>query len=105
MRNLGCVFVVLVACGGGGSETPPDKCDDLVDLVCDRAVDCVPSAGTHAQCVADVSTALDCDAAVDVTASYASCMSQLRTTTCGSLFPNDMLSLPADCNGVILIGE
>jgi hypothetical protein len=32
-------------------------------------------------------------------------MSQLRTMSCGSLFPNDQLQLPGDCSGVILIGE
>ena len=103
MKALGCAVIFLVACGGG-SDTPVEKCDDLVDLVCDRAVDCVPTAGTHAECVTEVeASGFDCGAATDVSPSYGACMMQLRSTTCGSLFPNDMLSLPADCSGVILI--
>ncbi len=104
MRTVGCAVVFLVACGGG-SASPAEKCDDLVDLVCDRALECVPGAGTHSACVAEVQSNLDCDRAQDVTASYRACMTQLRSTTCGSLFPNDMIVLPADCNGVILLGE
>jgi hypothetical protein len=96
--------VFLVACGGG-SDSPADKCDDLVDIVCDRAIECVPSAGTHASCVTEANGALNCDAATGVTAQYPSCLSMVRTLACATLFPNDMLTLPSECSGVILIGE
>ena len=103
--GIGCVVLFLVGCGGGGSDSAVDKCDDLVDEVCDRAVECVPSSGTHAECVAEAQTALSCEDAQSVTAKYSTCLSQVRTNSCDALFPNDQLVLPADCNGVILIGE
>ncbi len=99
--GIGCLVVFLVACGGG-SKDPTEKCDDLVDIVCDRAVECVPNAGTHSACVAEVEGSLDCGAAQSVSATYNACLMQLRSMSCASLFPNDMLVLPTDCNGVIL---
>ncbi len=105
MRIVGCVVVLFLVACGGGSDTPAEKCDELVDLVCDRAVECVPSAGTHSACVTEVQGSLNCDAAQGVSAGYTPCIMQLRSMSCGSLFPNDMLALPADCSGVILLGE
>lgn len=105
MRIIGCVVVSFVVACGGGSDSPSEKCDDLVDLVCDRLVECIPGAGTHGACVAEVQSSLNCDAAASVTENYTPCLMQLRSMSCGSLFPNDMLALPADCNGVILLGE
>lgn len=104
MRILGCVVVFLVGCGGG-SDSPSEKCDDLIDLVCDRAVECVPSSGTHAECVTAIEAQIPCDQADSVSENYNRCLMQLRSTSCGSLFPGDQLELPADCNSVILVGR
>jgi len=90
---------LLVACG---EDTPVEKCDHLVDITCDRAVQCIPNGGTHSECVQAVQTALPCGSAVSVTASYDRCVNQLDTVGCAILFPNGQLDLPADCDGVIL---
>jgi hypothetical protein len=103
------MFVIVLA--GCGSESAVDKCDNLVDTLCDRAVTCVPGNGNHATCVASVQTALPCGSAKTVSASYDRCMSQLESSSCSVLFPTNPqtgeteLSLPADCNAVILSRE
>jgi hypothetical protein len=99
------VALVLVGCG---SESAVDKCDDLVDTVCDRAVSCQPAMGTHAMCVAQIQTVLPCGQAKKVSATYDRCIDQLESSSCSVLFPTDPqtgeaeLALPADCNSVIL---
>ncbi|MGN6103545.1 MAG: hypothetical protein ACTHU0_00330 [Kofleriaceae bacterium] len=98
------MFALALAAGCGGSDSPVDKCDDLVDQICDRAVDCVGLA--HGTCVADIQSVLPCGRAVSVKASYDRCMDQLSSNSCAALFPPDQngnpdLSLPADCQAVI----
>jgi hypothetical protein len=101
MRSiLVCLVAIVVGCGG--SDSPVDKCDDLVDITCDRAIDCVAGAGTHAECVQEVQAVLPCGMAKSVTPSYARCISQMKSNTCAALFPGGQLDLPADCEGVIL---
>jgi hypothetical protein len=96
--------VLLVGCGGG--KSPVEKCDDLVDVVCDRTVECV-SGVTKADCVQAVQQQLPCGAAKSVSESYNRCIDQLDNDSCAILFPPDQngqptLALPADCNSVIL---
>lgn len=83
-----------------------EKCDDLVALLCDRALECV-GGGTHASCVQAVQGELSCGSVKAVSASYDRCMDQLATHSCGVLFPPDStgqptLRLPADCMSVVL---
>lgn len=102
------LLLVIVACGGGGGSSAVEKCDDLVDVVCDRAVECVPSGGTHAACVQEVQQVISCGSAKRVSATYDRCMSQLESNSCAVLFPTNPqsgsreLALPADCMSVIL---
>lgn len=103
MRCLSLVGLLLVGCGGSSAV---DKCDDLVNVVCDRTVECV-SGITHADCVAAVQQQLPCGSAKKVSASYDRCIDQLNNDSCQVLFPPDQngqpsLALPADCNAVIL---
>lgn len=97
--TLACLLSLLAACG---EDSPVEKCDNLVEITCDRAVQCIPTGGTHAECVQEVQTALPCGSAKSVTASYDRCVSQLKTISCAILFPNNQIDLPADCEGVIL---
>lgn len=99
---LTCLLSLLVACG---EDTPVEKCDHLVDVTCDRAVECIPTGGTHAECVAEVKAALPCGSAKSVTASYGRCIDQVESVSCGILFPNNQLDLPADCSGVIQVSR
>ncbi len=97
----------IIGCGTD-SPSPVEQCDDLVDVICDRAVSCLPSIGTHATCVQELQQEIPCGSVKRVSASYDRCMSQLRTSSCPVLFPPDtqtgspMLELPADCMSVVL---
>lgn len=103
--KLGCLAVaVLLGCGT--ERSPVEQCDDLVDVLCDRGVQCL--GGTTAECVQAVQTQLSCGAVKAVSASYDRCIDQLQAAGCASLFPLDpqtgepALQLPADCMGVVL---
>ena len=86
-------------------------CDEFVDVVCDRALDCLSSPGSHSECVQQVQQLVPCGSAKEVSASYDRCMDQVESNSCAVLFPTDpdtgepALSLPADCNSVILVRE
>jgi hypothetical protein len=103
--------MMAAALGCGGSDSPEEKCDDLIGVVCDRAVECVPGAGTRADCVQQLQSAIPCGMAQSVTDSYDRCMDQLNDNSCAVLFPVNPdtgqmeLVLPADCNGVIQVGR
>lgn len=105
-----CMGALLVA-GCTSEPSPVEKCDDLVNVICDRAVTCLPGAGSHATCVSQVQQVLPCGSAKQVSASYDRCISQLQGDSCPVLFPVDpqtgspMLKLPADCMAVILTRE
>ena len=103
-RYLWLVFVL--GCGGGDSAV--DKCNTLIGVTCDRAVECVPSIGTRPDCIRQVNASLSCGAAKSVKATFDSCLSLMRTDSCSTLFPPDpqtgmpSLMLPSDCSGVIV---
>ncbi len=105
-----CVSACVLA-GCTSEPSPVEKCDDLVDVVCDRGVVCLPGAGNHATCVSEVQQVLPCGSAKQVSASYDRCISQLQGSSCAVLFPpnpqtgNPELKLPADCMAVILTRE
>lgn len=107
------VFVTLMVVGcGGGAKTAVEKCDDLTNSICDRAVSCIPSqAGSHSDCVQTVQQVLPCGQAKSVSASYDRCLSQVESDSCPILFPVDpqsgqpALDLPADCSAVIVVNR
>jgi hypothetical protein len=105
------LFSLLAACGGS-EPSPVEQCDDLVDLICDRAVQCVAGAGgMHTTCVQELQQVISCGSVKAVSATYDRCMDQLAAYSCPVLFPIDpqtgdpMLELPADCMGVVLSRE
>ena len=109
MRRWSSWLFAGVLFGCGADKSPVDKCDDLINVVCDRAVQCLgPSGGTQAQCVQQVQASLPCGSAKSVSASYDRCIDQLDSDDCSVLFPTDpqtgqqTLKLPADCMSVIL---
>ena len=101
------VVVFIVAACGGSDSSPVEKCDALVDTLCDRAVQCIPAAGSHGTCVQELQQELPCGSVKAVSASYDRCMDQLAATSCPVLFPTDAqgqptIELPADCMSVVL---
>ena len=103
--KLRCLAAVLLL-GCGMERSPVEKCDDLVDVLCDRGVQCL--GGTRAECVQAVQSQLPCGSAKAVSASYDRCIDQLQAASCASLFPPNPqsgqpeLRLPADCMSVVL---
>lgn len=100
-------WMALAAIAACGTESSPvEKCDDLVDVLCNRAVQC--GGGSHAECVEAVKTELPCGAAKSVSGTYDRCVDQLQGASCNVLFGTNPstgepeLRLPADCNAVIL---
>lgn len=104
------VLAVLGCIGCGGDKSPSEKCEDLVNLSCDRAVECLSwASGMHTACVQAVEQAgLSCTATKSVKPSYDRCIDQLNEQSCRMLFPIDpntgdqALELPAECNGVLV---
>lgn len=100
------VIILVVGCG---AEGPVEKCDDLVDVVCDRGVECL--GVSHSECVQAIQGELACGRAKDVSATYDRCITQLESNSCSVLFPTDpqtgepSIRLPADCMEVILVRE
>jgi hypothetical protein len=100
------LLVVTGACAG--EPSPVEKCDTLVDELCDRALECIPNAGTHSQCIQELQQVIPCGGVKAVSASYDRCMDQLESFSCAVLFPVDQqtrmqtLELPADCMSVVL---
>jgi hypothetical protein len=102
-RSASCLFVFLIACGGGG-DSAEDKCLDLLDTVCDRAVECGLSS-SHDSCIEQAQREADCSEAEKVGESYSACVGAIEDASCATLFPttNGMrhLSLPATCAGAL----
>ncbi len=111
MKNNVVVKVVVLAvlgCVGCGDKSPKDKCEDLIDAVCDRGVECITgAAGMHDECVHAVEGDLPCGDVKSVTSSYDRCIDQLNEQSCQTLFPRDpdtgdqALVLPTECSGVL----
>jgi hypothetical protein len=91
----------LPSCGKGAEET----CNDFITEICAKKVPaCVPpSILTEAACRQQVMEVNPCSRAVSVTSSYDDCITELNTSSCATLFPNNMLVVPPDCVGVIQI--
>lgn len=102
VRWLAVVMLVLVAGCGDEEATPPEKCNALADLLCQRAIECIADGTTQAECVAALNTTLPCAEADEVSASYDTCMTDLRAVSCATLTANATINLPTTCNSVIL---
>lgn len=109
MANHVGVLMMLSLSACAGEDTPAEKCDELIDVVCDRAVACI--GGDDTTCVQSLQSKLPCGSAKSVAPSYDRCLSQLESNSCTILFPTDPssgkreLTLPADCRAVILTRE
>ena len=96
------LFGAVLSCGGGDGNDAPAQCDALVTRLCQRGIQCANDGTTQAECVAGVKTVLPCAQADAVSDGYNACMMELQTTPCSVLLANNMLNLPATCNGSVL---
>lgn len=103
MRRLLAILVLVVsACGSDDdSESPTEKCDRLVQVTCDKYVQC--GVDTRQNCLDGIKTFLACGKAVDVAASFDDCIPDLQAVSCSILFPGgSQYQPPANCIDVIL---
>lgn len=116
------MVIGLYGCGGSDTappaETPPERCDALLDRYCGHAADCViqdgvgdpgaSAADEKAGCVASLMQGLDCSKAVSVSPNYEACLSSIEAVDCSEYanFQSGSLPiLPAVCEGVIRVLE
>jgi hypothetical protein len=99
----------LLAGGCAGDKSPREKCEDLVSVMCDRGVECIPGgSGMHDACVQAADQVISCSATKSVAPGYDHCIDVLHERSCQSLFPVDsesgeqMLVVPAECKSVLL---
>lgn len=98
--RMTCVTLALLGLVACSEETAEDKCNEFVETISDRAATC---GGNRQEFEDGVRGALECSRAVDVASSFDSCMEQIRTLPCGTLFPAEGPSLPTACESVILL--
>jgi len=98
---LAMVCAVVVGCGGGGEDSPPEKCAAFFDAYCAKFAVCQTGISV-AQCKALVATQNDCSQVVAVRASYDACMSDLHASPCNVFFAKTTPTVPAACQNVLL---
>jgi hypothetical protein len=108
MKNLTLATVLLsltlfAGCGGGGGGAE-GQCEDLLEVTCERSVECV-GGFTQSECLDALDDQIPCGRADRVSSTYDACMTQLMGNACADLFPGGQLTLPPDCNQVIIIEE
>jgi hypothetical protein len=106
MRALyACLFGVLIACGGGDSDSPKAKCEDLLDTVCGRAVECGVGFTEIGACREELEKSNDCSKAEGVGETYDACIEELDEVSCQALFPTTTsgrrLAMPPSCSNAI----
>lgn len=99
---LGMVMLACSSSGDGDGGGPVQQCEALLDLACDRTMECVPGGyPSKADCLTDVQSMVSCADAKSVGDGYPDCVSTMELRACADLFPGGQLDLPAVCSGVI----
>jgi hypothetical protein len=90
-----------------GDKSPREQCQDLVSVICGRAVGCIAgAAGRKAECIDALEPIAGCERVDQPSAMYESCVDRVESETCSALFSNStsmsiMVVLPAECNDVV----
>jgi len=110
VKNIAARVVLVVAVMGGsgcGDKSPKEHCQDLVDMICDRIVECLADArGMHDACVRGFESVQSCSSVKSIGETFDDCMDQIDARSCQSLFPTvsggmASISLPQACSGVL----
>jgi hypothetical protein len=88
----------LLGCGDDGLSVK-QKCEKIIDTVCDRFMECAELAGgfasdsqrkaSRAQCEANFATEARCDAVIEVGDTYDECLDVLADEQCSALIAED----------------
>lgn len=107
VARAGGLSIVALALIASVASTGPDPeavaaCHDLVELVCERAVECDPTRDAR-DCEDDVEDDFgNCDEALAVEGDTEECFDDLEAATCDELFSGDEDKLPRSCEDVKL---
>jgi hypothetical protein len=95
----------MSACAG--DKSPQEECQDLVSVVCSRAVGCIAGAsGRKAECIEALEPMARCEQVEQHSSMYDTCVDRVESQSCSALFPNStsssiMVVLPAECTDVV----
>jgi hypothetical protein len=97
---------LALAVSACGDPSPSEQCEDLLQVACERAVECLSGATTVTQCVSDISRFTNCQRVTEHFSTYEPCHDQLEDATCSALVRRDAqmsytILLPAVCGDVI----
>lgn len=104
---------VLFGCGDDGLSVK-EKCEKIIDTVCDRFMECAELAGgfaseaqrraSRSQCEANFATATSCERVKTIGSNYDECLDVLAVEQCSKLIAEDessMYEIPATCMNVV----
>jgi hypothetical protein len=98
VRATGLLLGLLGLCACEANDAP-QKCEELLDLMCTRLVECAIEPN-QADCLAAAKTVAPCAKAVSVDGSYDACLKDIRAQSCTVLMSS---GIPANCDDVINI--
>jgi hypothetical protein len=93
--------------GCGGDKSPQEQCEDLLSVVCGRAVKCIlGAAGREDECFDALQRVAGCQRVRQESPSYDTCVDRVESQSCPDLFQNSTptkitVFLPAECSGVV----
>jgi hypothetical protein len=104
---IAVVLSVGVLGCGGGDPSPREQCEDLLDVICGRAVKCIlGTAGREGECVDALQRVAGCERVRQESRSYDRCVDRVEAQLCADLFQNSTAAkitvfLPAECSDVV----
>ena len=93
------VSSVAVGLLGGCGNDPSAKCDQFVDVYCERWEKC-DSRVTNSICMSAFAIGVNCDTAVAVSDSYDRCIDEVKVQDCAVFISGPDPRLPASCIGI-----
>jgi hypothetical protein len=97
------VFVVLFGGCSTDAPGPRERCDDLVDLLCERVSGCPNGGTTQQECLTLPAADLSCPEATGVSGAYDQCIDDLTVSPCSVLVRADgTVEMPESCDAAIL---
>ncbi len=95
----------MLACGG--DKSPQEQCEDLLSVICSRAVKCIlGAAGREDECFDALQRIAGCQRVRQESPSYNTCVDRVEAQPCPDLFQNSTATnitvyLPAECSDVV----
>jgi hypothetical protein len=109
MKRLRMIAALLCVgtLGCGGDKSPQEQCEDLLSVVCGRAVKCIlGAAGREDECFDALQRVSGCERVLQESRSYGACVDRVESKSCPDLFQNSTptkitVLLPAECSDVV----